>query len=83
MDKLEVAKKEDIDSWCDRNVTSNVDLMVIDTGNLAIGRVRKTKKLIPCLENLEYLSNKLDTDILLLFTGEAPHYLRVNIPHIK
>ena len=80
LDKLLVTERALVDEWISLNVTSKIDLIVIDTGNLATGRFKKSKKLQPCLDNLAYLSDKLDTDILILFTGDIPYLLKVNIP---
>ena len=83
LDKLVVTSKEAIDSWIDRNISSNVDLLVIDTMNIATQRFRKSKKLQPCIDNLHYLRDTLDTSILGLQTGNTPWLLKTTIAQYK
>lgn len=71
-DKLVVYEHKPLRSWINRNIQAPVDLLIIDTLNIATKKYRTATKLDPCIKNLSFLSNTLDCDLLLLMTGNIP-----------
>ena len=83
LDKLLVTEPQEVSSWIDRNISSNVDLLVVDTLNIATKKYKKSKRLQPCIDNLRLLSDTLDCDLLLLHTGEIPWLLKTTFAQYK
>ena len=83
LDKLLLMERHEVKRWCDDNVKSKVDVLIIDTLNTATMKYQKTKKLESSLANLEYIQRELDCQIIALYTGRIPWLFRTILPLYK